>query len=176
VSISIDVDGKDESYTEKQFLFVEHFLRCWNASEAARNAGYSEKTAGIIGFENLRKPKIKALIKQRMENAVMDTDEVLFRLGKMARSSMDDLLEFDKKGKATVSLDKAKINGSIHSIKSITPTAHGVKVELHDQRVALVDIGKHLGMFVNKSELSVEGKMSWAQFIESDENTEASSE
>lgn len=41
--------------TEKQARFVAEYLVDLNATEAARRAGYSEKTAYAIGFENLRK-------------------------------------------------------------------------------------------------------------------------
>ena len=44
--------------TEKQARFVAEYLVDLNATEAAIKAGYSEKTAYSIGFENLRKPEI----------------------------------------------------------------------------------------------------------------------
>ena len=46
----------------KQNLFVQEYLIDKNATQAAIRAGYSAKTAEIIGFENLRKPKIKEKI------------------------------------------------------------------------------------------------------------------
>jgi len=51
--------------TGKQERFVEAFAITQNASEAARTAGYSEKTAGEIGYENLRKPDIRVAIEER---------------------------------------------------------------------------------------------------------------
>lgn len=44
--------------TPRQTRFVDEFVLCGNASEAARRAGYSEKTAGAIATENLQKPAI----------------------------------------------------------------------------------------------------------------------
>lgn len=38
------------------------------------------------------------------------------------------------------------------AIAEVSQTQHGVKIKLHDKRAALVDIGKHLGMFVEKHE------------------------
>lgn len=52
--------------TEKQRRFVDYYVETGNASEAARRAGYSEKTAGWIGQENLQKPTIKAAIDARL--------------------------------------------------------------------------------------------------------------
>lgn len=154
----IEVDGKKVRYTDKMILFVEFYLQHFNATKAALNAGYSEKTAFAIGHENLNKPKIQDLIKKRMSDVVMDTDEVLFRLGKMARATLADVVDIDEKGVVKLDLKKAKDNGAIHIIRSLVPTAHGLKVELHDQRGALVDIGKYLQMFTQKVDITSLGK------------------
>jgi hypothetical protein len=52
--------------THKQQVFVEEYLKTWNATEAARRAGYSTDTARQMGSENLAKPYIKAVIEQRL--------------------------------------------------------------------------------------------------------------
>lgn len=46
------------SLTPKQERFVAEYLIDLNATQAAIRAGYSEKTAGQVGFENLKKPEI----------------------------------------------------------------------------------------------------------------------
>lgn len=48
--------------TEKQELFCQLYLIDFNATKAAKEAGYSEETAHSIGWENLRKPEIQARI------------------------------------------------------------------------------------------------------------------
>jgi phage terminase small subunit len=40
------------------------------------------------------------------------------------------------------------------AISEISQTAQGIKIKLHDKRAALVDIGRHLGMFTDKVEHS----------------------
>lgn len=52
--------------TEKQNRFADHFIATANASEAARKAGYSERTARVIGQENLTKPAVRAAIDERL--------------------------------------------------------------------------------------------------------------
>ena len=52
--------------TEKQRRFVDYYVETGNKTEAAKKAGYSEKTAASIGDENLRKPAIKAAIDARL--------------------------------------------------------------------------------------------------------------
>ena len=67
--------------TEKQRRFVDYYVETGNASEAARRAGYSEKTAGWIGQENLQKPTIKAAIDARLkeleDKRIAKADEVM---------------------------------------------------------------------------------------------------
>ena len=53
--------------TPKQKKFAEYYIKCGNATEAAKKAGYSEKTAYAIGQENLKKPVISEYIAKRIE-------------------------------------------------------------------------------------------------------------
>ena len=48
--------------TPKQEAFVQEYLIDLNATQAAIRAGYSEKTATMIGYENLTKPYIAAAV------------------------------------------------------------------------------------------------------------------
>lgn len=50
----------------KQKRFADEYIITGNATEAARRAGYSEKTCSVMGDENLRKPNIKKYIDDRM--------------------------------------------------------------------------------------------------------------
>lgn len=56
---------KVRKLTPKQARFVAAY--CGNATEAAREAGYSTKTAAFIGAENLKKPQISKAIKERRD-------------------------------------------------------------------------------------------------------------
>lgn len=49
----------------KQQKFVDAYVLSGNASDAARSAGYSEKTARVIGPENLQKPAVIAALAAR---------------------------------------------------------------------------------------------------------------
>lgn len=50
--------------TARQRRFCLEFVSSGNATESAKKAGYSEKTAYSIGQENLKKPEIKAFIQE----------------------------------------------------------------------------------------------------------------
>ena len=76
-----------EDLTDKQRVFVEHYLACWNAAEAARRAGYSADSTRSIGSENLTKPDIRAAIARRLAELAMGADEVLARLSDLARAT-----------------------------------------------------------------------------------------
>lgn len=82
--------------TAKQRKFVLHYLSSLNASAAAREAGYSERTAAAIGYENLRKPQIAAAISAGMAIQAMPAEEILARLAAQARGSMADFLRVDE--------------------------------------------------------------------------------
>jgi len=57
----------DKQLTPKQAAFCREYMIDLNATQAAIRAGYSEKTATIIGFENLTKPNIAERIAKASE-------------------------------------------------------------------------------------------------------------
>ncbi len=65
----------------KQRKFCEYYVESGNATEAAKRAGYSGKTAYSIGTENLKKPEIEKYIKELTQTAktarIASADEVL---------------------------------------------------------------------------------------------------
>ena len=85
-----------KNLSDKQRAFVEHYLESWNATKAARRAGYrgNSNTLAVVGWENLRKPKISAEIERRISEKAMRADEVLLRLGQQARANITDVLSF----------------------------------------------------------------------------------
>lgn len=77
----------------------------FNATQAAINAGYSTKTAGAIGAENLKKPQIQAriaeLTKERIERVEIDADWVLLSAKKVFDRCMQEEEVVDREGNAT---------------------------------------------------------------------------
>ena len=67
--------------TLKQKAFADYYIQTGNATESAIKAGYSKKTAGVIGDENLKKPYIKKYIEERLEqissDRIADAKEVM---------------------------------------------------------------------------------------------------
>ncbi len=79
---------------ERQKKFVDYYIQTGNASEAARRAGYSKKTAYSIGEENLRKPEIRKAIERRLKSMeskrVAETQEVLEHLTSVLRGEVQE--------------------------------------------------------------------------------------
>ena len=145
--------------SNKQKVFIEEYLQCWNATEAARRAGYA--FPNVEGPKNLVKPSIKALIQVRIDEKAMSADEVLARLADQARGTMADFITLRDDGYFIVDLKKAEAAGKLHLIKKIRQV-RTVKneeyeeirtdVEIYDSHAALVDLGRHHKLFTDNVE------------------------
>lgn len=84
--------------TEKQTRFVDEYLVDLNATQAALRAGYSRRTAGSIGDENLKKPEIQKAIQQLMQERQVRTqvtaDMVLRRWWEIATADPNELVSY----------------------------------------------------------------------------------
>ncbi len=70
--------------TDRQERFVIEYLACANGAEAARAAGYSEKTARQMANENLTKPYIVSAIEAKRSELMADKeDKVAWLIGKL---------------------------------------------------------------------------------------------
>ena len=80
--------------TIKQKKFADEYIKIGNATQAAINAGYSKKTAGQVGAENLKKPYIKTYIDKKLSeleaNTIAESKEVLQYLTSVLRGETHD--------------------------------------------------------------------------------------
>ena len=79
---------KEQRMTPKQRRFVIAYLTHFNGARAAREAGYSPRTANSIAYETLTKPHIQRYIKRHLESYALKTEEVIAKLGAMARGEI----------------------------------------------------------------------------------------
>ena len=88
-----------EKLTVKQKRFAEEYIKTGNATQAAKDAGYSAKTARTIGQENLTKPAVKDYIAQRMAELeakkVASADEVIQFFSAVMRGEVKDAFGLD---------------------------------------------------------------------------------
>jgi len=156
--------------TPKQQRFVEQYLIDFNATQAAIRAGYSQKTAGAIGHENLNKPEIQAAIqgarKAQTQRTQIDADALLNRLDAEAHADLADL--YDESGglKPVHQWPLLWRQGLVAGIESKqeydyvdgekVPAGVVMKVKLSERIRRLELIGRHraVGAFVEKHEHS----------------------
>lgn len=139
-------------------MFVNEYLKFFNATRAAIAAGYSEKTAYSQGHDLLKKPEIALRVRERLTEAAMSADEVLYHLAEIARGDMNDLV--DNNGNPDMSA--ARKAGKTRIIKkirqrSITSEENDInetEIEAHDRLKALELLGKAHKLFTDRTEIS----------------------
>jgi phage terminase small subunit len=136
--------------TNRQKVFIEEYLTCFNASLAARKAGYNG-ASDVVGPRLLGNVGIQEVISERMKEKAMKPDEVLHRLGQQGRSSIAIFFDFktDEDGVTTANLNWDMVREHGHLIKKIELTKDGWRLELHDGQKALELIGKNLQLFTD---------------------------
>ncbi len=147
--------------TKKQKKFIEEYLIDLNATQAAIRAGYSPDTAGSIGSENLKKPEIRVRIEkamaERSKRTGINQDRIIEELAKIALLNPKNLINFEE---ATVKEEATEEDlAAISSIRvKCFPTKDGEGIErevkMYDKAKALELLGRHLGMFKDKVEVS----------------------
>jgi len=136
-----------KNLTDKQQAFINHYIQIWNATEAARRAGYqgNDNTLAVVGHENLRKPNVCNEIERRMQENAMEANEVLSRLSDQARADMGDFLDV-RHNYAALDLEKAKELGLLRHVKKFKVSARGTEVELYSSQAALQTLAKAHGL------------------------------
>ena len=80
--------------TERQKRFIDHYIQTANASEAARLAGYSERTARIHAAKLLAKTNIREKIDKRLKELesarIAETKELLEHLTSVIRGQVTE--------------------------------------------------------------------------------------
>lgn len=96
----------DTKLNDKQRLFCIEYLKDFNATQAAINAGYSKKTSYSIGNENLKKPEIQAEISSQvrilLDKAKIPLEKQIFDYWmKRAFYDVTEIIDLDGKVKLT---------------------------------------------------------------------------
>lgn len=134
--------------TAKRRAFIDAYLQCWNASQAARQAGYAKP--GQEGHRLLKNAEIADEVRRRVADRAMTADEALLRLAEQARASIEDFADIQDgiPNGLFLNFEKAKRDGKLHLIKKLRYNAQGYpEIELYDAQAALHLLGKHLGLF-----------------------------
>ena len=163
-----------QKLTVRQQAFVAEYLVDLNATQAAIRAGYSSKGADVTASKLLVVPKVARAVAEafaaRAKRTEIEADTVLRELARIAFSDIRDVVSWDADGlelKAsdTLTVDAAATVKEIRSSKTTTTEDRGRRevervehvVKLYDKQRALVDLGRHLGLFPSRVELSGPG-------------------
>ena len=144
--------------TKKQKRFIEEYLIDLNATQAAIRAGYSTDTANEQGCRMLANVSIRSqidkAIAERSKRTGVNADRVIMELAKIAFVNATEVI--DPKT-ATIKADALpEDTAAIQSVKVKTFGEDGLEreIKMADKLKALELLGKHLGMFKDKVELS----------------------
>lgn len=130
--------------TPKQKAFADYYIQTGNATESAIKAGYSKKTAVVIGAENLTKPNIKTYIEERMDQIsserIADAKEVMEYLTSVMRGKVnEEVVVVEGEGEGCSSARKLK--------KEVSPKDRNKAAEL---------LGKRYAMWTDKLDANVQ--------------------
>lgn len=174
----------EKKLTAKQQRFCDEYLIDLNATQAAIRAGYSEKTATEQGARLLTNVKVQKYIQKRKADRVERTeitqDMVLMELASIAFSNAADYAAIVEKD-ATIQTENGVLiplcdeNGEPVKYRTVEPVLtadltetqkralavikkgrDGFEVKPYDKIRALELLGKHLGMFTEKVEVTGE--------------------
>lgn len=154
----------------RQQRFVTEFMKDLNGTQAAIRAGYSERTAGVIAAENLTKPMIVAAIAaiqaERSKRIAIDADKVVTELAILSLSNESDFVLGENGRLTTAPGVPVEFMRAVSSVKYKRRTLKGygprgedvteteVEFRLWDKPATLRLIGQHLGMYVERRELT----------------------
>lgn len=154
----------NDPLTPRQRFFVEEYLKDFNATQAAIRAGYPATTAGSLANEYLAKPRIALEIARakavRVARCHYEADVVLAEMSTIAHSDVS-FYRVDLEG--NVALAEGAPPDALKAIKKIKRKTrvtkdggveHDVEIELWDKPNALKLMGRHVGLFPDKVELT----------------------
>ena len=140
--------------TPKQALFVREYLVDKNATQAAIRAGYSKKTAGVIGDENLKKPYIKKIIKELLDKALnsieITIERTLLERARLAFFDVGELALADVKQPSDIARLPMNLRQAISGWK--WDKDGRFVVMLADKNAHLVALERHQGLYEKDNE------------------------
>lgn len=146
--------------TEKQKIFADEYLIDLNATRAYKAAYPSvkkEETARANGSRLLTNANVSKYIAERMKERQKRTeitqDRVLEELAAIAFAMATDYAEV-KDGKVILKNTENLTEQQIRAIAGIKDGKYGIEIKLNDKEKALELLGRHLGMFKDRVEVS----------------------
>lgn len=136
-------------------LFVKYyFAEKFNATAAAKKAGFSEKTAYSQGQRLLKNVEVQKLLnlhyEKLNEKVNLSGEEILRELKFMGFSSVSDIIETMDAAGVKYKDWNAIPEGVKKSIESVRVGKDGISFKMHSKTKALELLGKNRGIFADK--------------------------
>lgn len=162
-----------DALTPKQQRFVTEYLVDLNGTQAAIRAGYSAGAAEVQASRLLSNAKVQSAVQAAMNRREKRTeitqDRVLQELAKIGFADIRKAVRWSNQQREALTAEGALTlenevllvpsaevdDATAAAISEVSQGQHGLRIKMHDKRAALVDMGRHLGMFVEKSEVTV---------------------
>jgi phage terminase small subunit len=157
----------------KHELFAQELAKGKNATEAyemvfeARGAAARANASRLLTNANVQ-DRVAEILQVGAERAEITAERVLRELAKIAFCDIRKAVQWGMNpgDKSSENADPNGLNiypvslvpseriddDTAAAVSEVSLTQTGVKIKMHDKRAALVDIGKHLGMFVERVE------------------------
>jgi phage terminase small subunit len=149
--------------TPRQQRFVAEYLIDLNATQAAIRAGYARgKSAEVQGVRLLGNARVSAAIAEaqaaRSKRTAITADRVVAELAKLGFANMLDYMAVGADGDPALNfgaltrdqaaaLQEVTVEDFVDGRGEDARDVRRVRFKLADKRAALVDLGKHLGLF-----------------------------
>lgn len=147
--------------TDKQEMFCQRYTTHWNATRAAKEAGYSDHTAMEQGYQLLRIPSVKKRIQELSEHALSEIgvtrERILLELSRIAFGDMRDLATWNESGvrfKPSDELDEQQSAAIAEVTESVTESGGTLKIKRFDKVKALELLGRYQKLFADRVEHS----------------------
>lgn len=148
----------------KRTRFCQEYLKCWNATRAARAAGYSNPDK--VGLKLLAQMSSSDILSEAMKAQEMTPPEIRTRLAQQARNNAADFFVFEScefemsedGGPPATRLEMTGIDWAYfqrhgHLVKKLGWSRQGKPIlEFYDAQRALELLGKDAGMFIERTE------------------------
>ncbi|MCZ7488528.1 terminase small subunit [Rhizobium rhizogenes] len=174
----------ENELSAKDRVFVREYLIDLDPRRAALAAGYSASMAASKAYQWVSNSKTKPLVYEAVRKAMearaqrteVTADRVVQELAKIGFADIRKVIKWkshlvneeDNPDGGDVAVIKTIVTNQVELVASdeiddetaaaiseiSQNTAGGIKLKLHDKRAALVDLGKHLGMFKDQVEHS----------------------
>lgn len=157
--------------TAKQKIFISEYLKTWNATHAARVAGYA--SPNTAGNRLLLNDGIREILDAELEARMLSADQVLMQLSEMALG-LDLTMYFNKekvygidsngekylKGiKIDFDFEKLQEDGKSSLIKSVkVDKSNNIQIEFFDRLGALEKLGRYHKLFTQKVDVTTDGQ------------------